>query len=52
MLITISEARQIMGDANSKYSDKQLEEILYLFYALCNLIIDRYLQDRNEGGKL
>lgn len=52
MLITITEARKIMGDTNRKYSDKQLEEILNLFYALCNLIIDRYLEIKNKGGEL
>lgn len=51
MLIAIAEARKIMGAANEKYSDSQIQEILDLFYALCNLIIDRYLEIKNEGAK-
>ncbi len=48
MLITIAQARQIMGDANSKYSDQQMEEILNVLYALCNLIIDEYIRTKKE----
>lgn len=48
MLITIQEARKVMGKANEKYSDLQIQEILDLFYALCNVIIDRYLETKNK----
>lgn len=52
MLITITEARKIMGKPNEMYSDTQIQEILDLFYALCNLIIDRYLDDKSERDVL
>lgn len=41
-----------MGKPNEKYSDTQIQEILDLFYALCNLIIDRYLEDKNTGREV
>lgn len=47
MIISIQQARQIMGDANRKYTDKQMEEILNVLYALCNLIIDEYIKTQH-----
>ncbi len=51
MLIEIAEARKIMGAANEKYSDTQIQEILDLFYALSNLSIDRYLEVKKPDRK-
>lgn len=48
MIITIKEARKIMGKANVKYSDAQIQEILDLFYALSNIIIDQYLEVKRK----
>ncbi len=51
MLITITEARKIMGEKNHNYSDKQINTILDDLYALSNLIIDLYVEDKRKGGK-
>ncbi len=48
MLITIKEARKIIGDSNLKYTDKQIQEIIDHLYVLSNLIIDRYIEIKNK----
>lgn len=51
MLMTIEEARKIMGTAGKKYTDEEIQEIINLFYALSNLVIDRYIEAKNKGDK-
>jgi len=51
MLITIDEARKIMESDAEKYTDEQIQQMLDLWYAYSNLIIDRYLDTKKEGGE-
>lgn len=46
MILTIKEARELLGEKGSKYSDGDLEEIINLFSYLADLIIDQYLAQR------
>lgn len=46
MILTIKEARDLLGKKGSKYSDSELEEIINLFSLLADLIIDQYLKQR------
>lgn len=46
MILTIKEARDLLGDKASRYSDEDLEGIINLFSYLADLIIDQYLAQR------
>lgn len=46
MILTIKEARELLGEKGSKYSDGDLEEIINLFSHLADLIIDQYLAQK------
>ncbi len=51
MIITIQEARKLIGKGHSKYTDKQIEEIIDNFYAISNLAIDSWLSKTPEERK-
>lgn len=52
MIVSVQEARKILGGAGEEYSDQQIEEIVNLFVAMSDLAIDSYIQKkqlREEG---
>lgn len=54
MIIPITEARELMGKANTKYSDSQIEEVINIFEFMADMAIDCYLIKRKkkaEGGE-
>ncbi len=51
MIITIKEARKLIGKEHSKYSDDQIEEIIYTFSALSDMAIDSWLAKTPEERK-
>lgn len=51
MLITIDEARKMLGKDAEKYSDLEMEFIIDFYYALSNIVIDCYLEGKNENAK-
>lgn len=46
MLITILEARKIIGEANNQYSDEQITEVINIFTLLADLAIDNSIAKR------
>ena len=48
MIISIEEARQLMGKTNKKYSDVQVEEVLNIFEFMADMAIDCYLIQRKK----
>lgn len=54
MIISIGEARQLMGKAASKkYTDSQIEELVNVLSVIANLAIDSYIdmkRKRKEQG--
>ena len=51
MLLTIDEARKILGQDAEKYSDSEMEYIIDFYYALSNIAIDCYLESKNDKRK-
>lgn len=51
MIITIKEARNLIGKEHSKYTDEEIEEILYTFSALSDMAIDSWLAKTPEERK-
>lgn len=58
MIISIGEARQLMGKAASrKYTDSEVEELVNTLSAIVNLAIDFYIEMKRKrketrGGEL
>jgi len=50
--MTIVEARKVLGDDANKYSDPEMQMIIDLYYAMSNLIIDCYLEVKNEKTRI
>ncbi len=48
MVITIEEARKLLGKASSKYSDQQVEEMINTLSLLSDLAIDSWLAKTPE----
>ena len=47
MIISIGEARQLMGKAGSrKYTDSEIEELVHVLSAIANLAIDSYIEKK------
>jgi hypothetical protein len=46
MIVSVQEARNILGSKGEDYSDDQIEEVLNLFVALSDLAIDSYLEKK------
>ena len=53
MIISIAEARKLMGKTSSKYSDGQIEEVINIFEFMADMAIDCYLIKRKKknGGE-
>ena len=53
MIISIVEARELMGKSSSKYSDNQIEEVINIFEFMADMAIDCYLIKRKKknGGE-
>lgn len=51
MVISITEVRKIMGVANKKYTDKQLEEVINLFTLMADLAIDSFIAKSKKKEK-
>jgi len=52
MIVSVQEARKILGRSGRDYTDQQVEEIINLFVAISDLAIDSYLEKKRQGGKL
>lgn len=53
MIVSVEEAREILGKAGQEYTDDQVEEIINLFVAISDLAIDSYIEKkklRKEEG--
>lgn len=48
MIISVEEARQLMGEANKKYTDEQIEEVINIFDFMADMAIDVYLIKRKQ----
>lgn len=48
MIITVEEARRLMGEASKKYTDKQIEEVINVFDYVADMSIDCFLVKRKE----
>ncbi len=46
MILSVEETRKIMGPANKKYSDAQIEELINVLSAIANLAIDSYIEKK------
>jgi len=52
MIISIGEARQLMGKAGSrKYTDSEIEELVHVLSAIANLAIDSYIEKRQKESR-
>ena len=53
MIISVVEARELMGKVNAKYTDSQLEEVINIFEFMADMAIDCYLIKRKKkmGGE-
>ena len=53
MIISVAEARELMGRTNKKYSDSQIEEVVNIFEFMADMAIDCYLIKRKKknGGE-
>ena len=50
-IITIKEARKILGNIESKYSDIQIKELISIFSLISDLSIDSYLRNKQSSVK-
>jgi len=52
MIITIAEARKLIGEKQNEYTDTQVEEIVNVFTFFTDLAIDCYVESKKarEGG--
>lgn len=48
MIITVEEARKLMGEAHKKYTDKQIEEVINVFDFMADMSIDCFLIKRKK----
>ncbi len=48
MIISVEEARKIMGEVNKKYRDEQIEEVINIYDFLADMAIDCYLIKRKK----
>ncbi len=51
MIITVQEARKLIGKEHTKYTDEQIEEIIYAFTALSDMAIDSWLAKSPDERK-
>ena len=51
MIITIEEARKLIGKKHSKYTDEQIAEIINTLYAVSDLAIDSWIAKTPEERK-
>lgn len=51
MIITIQEARKLIGKGYTKYTDEQVEEIINTLYAVSDLAIDSWIAKTPEERK-
>lgn len=49
MIISIEEARKLMGESSKKYNDKQIEEVINIYDFLADMAIDCYLIKRKNN---
>ena len=49
MLVSVKEARKILGKEAKQYTDEQIEEIVNLFAAMSDIAIDSYLEKKRQG---
>ena len=49
MIVSVREARKILGKEAKQYTDEQIEEIVNLFTAISDLAIDSYLEKKKQG---
>ncbi len=49
--MTIQEARKLIGKNHTKYTDDQIQEIIYTFSALSDMAIDSWLAKTPEERK-
>lgn len=45
-ILSIEEARQLIGKTQAKYTDSQLEDVINIFTVLSDFVIDTYLEKR------
>lgn len=48
MIVSIQEAKEILGSKGRDYTDAQIEEIINLFVAISDLSIDSYLEKKKQ----
>lgn len=48
MIISVEEARQMMGKANKKYNDEQIEKVVNIFEFMADMAIDCFLVKRKK----
>ena len=48
MMFSVEETRKIMGEANKKYNDVELEEIINILTVLADIALDSVLAKRKE----
>jgi ABC-type iron transport system FetAB ATPase subunit len=51
MIITIKEARKLIGKGDAEYTDQEIEEIIYTFTALSDVAIDSWLTKSPDERK-
>lgn len=51
MIMTISEARKLIGAGHVKYTDQEIEEIINTFSVLSDIAIDSWLTKTPEERK-
>ena len=50
-MVTVEEARKILGENGQKYSDDELQQVLETFYGLADLILELQREQKAEGSK-
>lgn len=48
MVISVEKTRKIMGPANKKYSNAQIEELINVLSAIANFAIDSYIEEKRK----
>ena len=52
MIVSVQEARKILGRSGREYTDQQVEEIINLFVAISDFAIDSYLEKKRRGKEV
>lgn len=52
VVVSVEEARKIMGESNNNYTDKEIEEVIAMLTLLSDIAIDNKIKSLVQGNNL